>query len=62
MGKTTAVWIEFVGNLDNEYACSKCGHKPLHNETGGLEFSKFCPNCGAEMVEVEGWLKGRKKK
>ena len=59
MRETTAVWID---RLDDGYSCSECGHKPLHNETGGLEFSKFCPNCGAEMIEVEDWLKGRKKK
>ena len=31
--------------------CSVCHERPLYNEFGSIIYSKYCPNCGARMVE-----------
>ena len=36
-----------------EYHCSECGSEPFVNEDGFYEFSNYCPNCGAKMVEPQ---------
>jgi len=45
-------WIKhkvnaFGGGYSNDYECSECGYMD------GFEDNKFCPNCGAEMVEPQ---------
>ena len=29
--------------------CSICNQESAYNEFGASKFSKFCPNCGADM-------------
>lgn len=33
--------------------CSACGEESAYNWYGASKFSNYCPNCGAEMGEVE---------
>jgi len=35
------------------YECSSCGAKAPRNQFKHEYFSKFCPDCGAEMKEPE---------
>lgn len=31
--------------------CSECNEESLYNPFGASKFSRFCPNCGADMRE-----------
>lgn len=35
-----------------EIYCSECNEESLYNPFGASKFSRFCPNCGADMQEV----------
>ena len=35
-----------------EIYCSECNEESLYNPFGASKFSRFCPNCGADMMEV----------
>lgn len=37
---------------DGVYRCTKCHHAPIANIDDKFVLSKFCPNCGARMVNT----------
>ena len=44
--------ITFLGEFMREdVVCSACGDEALETTAGGggIEFTKYCPNCGAKM-------------
>lgn len=50
--RPTGHWIEKEDyNLDTYYECSECGAD--YCIEGDILIHKYCPNCGARMVEVE---------
>ena len=48
-----AKWAKQKSEVDGHpiywYKCSNCGCNPPINKWGHEMFSKFCPDCGAEM-------------
>ena len=50
-------WIKPTGMmptaLHGKHACSLCGCFALSQKIGHEELSKYCPNCGAEMEQLE---------
>jgi ribosomal protein S27AE len=52
----TGHWVEETINLGHKVSCSKCGSAPPfeHISSGDVyNKTKFCPNCGAKMVEIQ---------
>lgn len=35
--------------------CASCKAKALYNKNGHFVKSKYCPSCGAEMIDYQGW-------
>ena len=48
-------------NKDRIPLCTRCGEPDSMNKTGEYKNSKFCPNCGAIMRDVQNTLNKRKK-
>ena len=50
-------WIDvYKGSLIDEYRCSNCNSNPPTKKVGitwGWDFTNYCPNCGAKMVEPQ---------
>ena len=50
--RPTGRWIEKEDyNLDTYYECSECGED--YCIEGDILIHKYCPNCGAKMIESE---------
>ena len=56
--KPCGKWIDvYKGSLIDEYRCSNCNSNPPTKKVGitwGWDFTNYCPNCGAKMVEEQG--------
>lgn len=35
--------------------CASCKAKALYSKNGHFVKSKYCPSCGAEMIDYQGW-------
>ena len=50
-------WINVAsGSLIDKYICSECKKEPCQKKidiTWGWDFTDYCPNCGADMREVQ---------
>lgn len=51
-------WIRVAsGSFIDKYVCSECKKTPskrlINNITWGWDFTNYCPNCGAKMVEPQ---------
>ena len=44
-------WVDVTVCLDSirQYACSRCGNRPLYNFFGNFMISNYCHFCGADM-------------
>ena len=45
----------YHSDIDFSYSCNQCGYSAPYQMIGGKVFQKkwnFCPNCGADMREV----------
>jgi hypothetical protein len=50
-------WVQYDSNLNiGDWHCSECKNIAVvgvnKNEEGGIPIYKYCPNCGAKMVEL----------
>jgi hypothetical protein len=51
-------WVQYDSNLNiGNWHCSECKNIAVvgvkKNEEGGIPIYKYCPNCGAKMVETQ---------
>lgn len=47
-------WVGTHDGFYYSYSCSECGYEALYKEnTKDQVCSEFCPNCGADMREID---------
>lgn len=46
-------WVKNHDNVCYWYECSECGEKPPKDQWKNQWLSSYCPNCGANMMDME---------